>query len=289
MKRVVEEEGLDHPKDSVEFLEYVKNHDKKTRHHRHRLHKCSKILMVVGAVMLGYMVVRHMVHKRNMHRIENHQQENEYSGRNHRLGASAQVEDDTAYGKVLSTISVAMWGLVVAKAKAGVEAAQKEDAQSIGASLKKIGMFCSLVAGASLLQMMGAANTTNPVEAVKSATRHAKLQSEHHPASYYDENSSHYQGGAHNVFMNAVKLGNIEEPTPQFGHEAVIHAAKQLKKGKTPIMDKQPEFGHEAVVHLGKNLMSGKISAPSARSMGGAHNVAMAVLTEQSNQYKKMR
>jgi len=215
MRRIVEEENLDHPKDSVEFLEHVKNHEKKTRHHKHRLHKCSKILLIVGVVMLGYMGLRHMVHKRNMHRIERDQNEEEhFGGRRHRLGASAQVED-TSYGQTFSAISVAVWGLVIAKAKSGIEAAQKNDVESVGAAVKKITVFTALIAGASLLQMMGAANTANPVEAVQTvaSTQH-KLKAEHHPASYYDESSSHYKGGAHNVLIDLVKSGNVQAPKP---------------------------------------------------------------------------
>jgi len=79
MKQIVDEENLDAPKESVEFLEHVKQHGKKTRHHKHRFHKCSRILMVIAVAMLGYLVVRHVVHKRNVHRYERkHQQEEEH-------------------------------------------------------------------------------------------------------------------------------------------------------------------------------------------------------------------
>mmetsp|Transcript_20161 Transcript_20161/g.24879 ORF Transcript_20161/g.24879 Transcript_20161/m.24879 type:complete len:152 (-) Transcript_20161:1306-1761(-) len=127
MKRIVEEENLDQPKNSVEFLEYVQKHQKKTHHHKRRLHKCSRVLMFVGVAMLASLVVRHMLHTRNMQRIERRQyedsRERQYSGRHHRLGASATVEDTNAYGQTFNMISVAVWGLVVAKAKAGVEVA----------------------------------------------------------------------------------------------------------------------------------------------------------------------
>ena len=250
--------------------------------------------------MLAYMGVRHMVHKRNMHRIERNQNDQEhYGGRHHRLGAAAQAEENTAYGQTLSAVSVAVWGLVVAKAKAGVDAAAKNDIESVGAMLKKVGVFCTLIAGASLLQMMGAANTTNPVEAVQAASSSHKLKAEHHPRSYYDENSSHYQGGAHNALVNSVKSGEFKLPThePEFGHEVLVHVAKQLHSGKisakSSVLDKEPEFGHEALVHVGKKLYTGEMKRDSPiasqSSLGGAHNVALAVLTEQSNQFKRAR
>jgi len=161
-------------------------------------------------------------------------------------------------------MSVAIWGLVAAKAKSGVEAAGKDDALSVGALVKKIGVFCSLIAAASLCQMMGAANTAAPVEAVPKTTGH-KLQAEHHPASFYDKSSSHYQGGAHNVLINLAKSGKIDTtPVPQHGHDALIKLAKDLNQGKRSV-----DF--------------------SAKSMGGNHNVAMAVLAQHSNEFKQAR
>jgi len=70
MKKIVDEENLDSPKESVEFLEHCKKHDRKTRHHKSRLHKCSRVLMMLSVVMLATMAVRHYVHKRNVHRFE---------------------------------------------------------------------------------------------------------------------------------------------------------------------------------------------------------------------------
>jgi len=117
--------------------------------------------------------------------------------------------------------------------------------------------------------MMGAANTANPVEAVKAASNAPhKLQAEHFPESYYDESSSHYQGGAHNVLINLVKEGKLEGKQPEFGHEAIIKIAKDFKKGK---------------------LQASNVKLGSQKALGGAHNVAMAVLTEQANKFKKAR
>jgi len=145
----MDEENLDEPKNSVEFLEHCKRHERKTRHHKHRLHRCSRVLMVIAVVMLGYFAVRHFVHKRNMHRIEERERD-QYSGRNHRLGASAE-HASADYGATFSAISVAIWGMVVAKAKAGVQAATSEDVKSVGGLVKKMGVFCTLIAAASLL------------------------------------------------------------------------------------------------------------------------------------------
>lgn len=202
--------------------------------------------MVFGVAVLGYLTVRHYLHSK---RGENHR---DYSGRNHKLGASAETED--SYAATFSYMSVAIWGLVVAKAKAGVEAASKDNASSVGSLVKKAAVFTALIAAASLCQFLGSMNTqsaTAPkiVENPSVMTASHKLQasvydnheasvSKQHPASYYDKTSSHYMGGAHNVLLNT-KLS--------------------------------------------------KDSKLSSEAMGGNHNVAMAVLAEQSNKFKKAR
>jgi hypothetical protein len=134
-------------------------------------------------------------------RTDHHQK---YSGRHHKLGASNEAVESSAYGQTFSAVSVAIWGLVVAKAKTGVDAAAKNDAASVGGLVKRVGYICALIAAASLTQFMGHYNTTNPVEAVTKATASThKLQAsnERHPDSYYDKTSSHYMGGGHNVLI----------------------------------------------------------------------------------------
>ena len=41
-------------------------------------------------------------------------------------------------------------GMVVAKAKAGMEASTKSDASTVGSLVTKVGTFCALIAAASL-------------------------------------------------------------------------------------------------------------------------------------------
>lgn len=83
---------------------------------------------------------------------------------------------------------------------------------------------------------MGHYNTANPVEAVTKATNTHKLQAsnEHKPASYYDQSSSHYMGGAHNVLIQHAKAvmngEKFEAPKPAnykpTGHSALIEYAQ---------------------------------------------------------------
>ena len=218
MKQIIEEENLDAPADSVKFLEYMQKHEEKVKHHKHRVHRLSRLLFVIGIASMIYMGVRHCIHEKRMQEYQNegkthetqhysHNKHHKYSGRHHKLGASNEEAESSAYGQTFSAVSVAIWGLVVAKAKTGVEVASKNDAASVGGLVKRVGYMCALIAAASLTQFMGHYNTANPVEAVTKATSSHKLQAsnEHHPASYYDKSSSHYMGGGHNVLIQTAK------------------------------------------------------------------------------------
>jgi hypothetical protein len=101
--------------------------------------------------------------------------------------------------------------MVVAKAKAGVDAASKQDSSTVGALVKKVGAICALIAAASFFQMMGTMKSSSPAAtAVQSSTPKLQASSQgYHPASYNDKSSSHYKGGAHNVFLQAVADGTV--------------------------------------------------------------------------------
>lgn len=207
---------------------------------RQSLHKLSKVMLCVGVGALAYIGYQYMYAAPAHHSTNN----------SHRLGAS-NVSETSPQSQAFSAMSVMIWGLVVAKAKSGVEAAQSKDAASVGGLVKKVGVICSLIAGASILQLMASMDTSNAVasvsKAIKSEAPSHKLSAsreEEHPASFYDESSSHYLGGAHN---------------------RLIESAKKLVKG------------------------SSKSKVPSQKSMGGAHNSALAVLTEESNKFKAQR
>ena len=203
-------------------------------------------------------------------------------------------------------MSLAIWGLVVSKAKSGLDAATKTDEQSVGAIVKKVGIFTALIALASVCQLMGNANTPSPVEAatqVSSSSHKLQASRESHPASYYDKSSPHYMGGAHNVhLMNA---GNKKAHTASYydqssshymggAHNVLLSIAKEsMKSGKALQMPspRRGNMGHNLILDIAQESKSanvaqnvqigvntGKVSIPSQKSMGGSHNVAMAVL-----------
>merc|ERR1712051_41344 len=155
---------------------------------------------------------------------------------------------------------------------------------SVGGLVKRVGYICALIAAASLTQFMGTYNTANPVEAVTKATSSShKLQAsnEHHPASYYDKSSSHYMGGGHNVLIQTAKAMMNGEKLPE--------APKALRSPNAQTT------GHSALLEYAEQAMKNEdnsirtTSVSSQASMGGAHNVAMAVLAEQSRNFRNQQ
>ena len=293
MKKIMDEENLDSPQDSVEFLEYVKKHQNKVDHHKRRLHRFSRFMFVLGVSALGYMAFRYFVHSSRMH-------ETSYSGRNHRLGASSTDAEADAYKQTFSFVSVAIWGLVVTKAKAGVEAAQNKDASTVSGLVKKVGAICALIAAASIFQLMGSMKTpeSEVAKAPKASTHKLQASNERHPASYYDKQSSHYMGGAHNVLINHAKnsmagVQPVEEEQGNYGHNILINAAKQFSKGEKlgKSVASSGNYGHNKLLSFAESSMSGddSLNIPSQKALGGSHNVAMAVLSEQSRKFKQQQ
>jgi uncharacterized membrane protein YidH (DUF202 family) len=237
MKKVIEDHNLDAPADSVEFLQYAQKHQEKVQHHKRRLHGISKVLMVVGCCALGYMAFRHFTHKKRMH---DHHSNNQHG--HFKLGASNEAAvEETNMSPIFNALSVAVWGLVVGKAKTGLEAATKNDSSTVGGLVKKVGAICALIAGASILQLMSTMNTANPVEAVKKASA-PKLQASHHPESYYDKESSHYMGGAHNVlleysksYMNGTPTKTQQQNLGDHGHNVLLNVASDFQQGKSSV------------------------------------------------------
>jgi len=293
----MDEENLDAPQDSVEFLEYVQKHQSKVDHHKNRLHKLSKLIMFLGVSAIGFMAFRHFVHARRIH-------SSEFSGQGHRLGASNEADEADQYKQTFNFLSVAIWGLVITKAKAGVEAASNKDANTVGGLVKKVGAICALIAAASVFQLMGTMNhsETNSAKAPKAESHKLQASNESHPASYYDKKSSHYQGGAHNVLINFAKesmagvkpVAKVAQNNGNYGHNVLLTAAKESMNNKSNVMStvsNNGNHGHNVLVNVAKAQMSGEVEStiPSQKSLGGSHNVAMAVLVESSRQFKKQQ
>ena len=89
-----------------------------------------------------------------------------------------------------------------------MEAASTKDSSSVGSLLKKSAALIAMIVVASIAQLV-ATHSAEVAPAIRSVASHT-LQSSHdqgHAASYYDETSSHYMGGAHNVALANIRQG----------------------------------------------------------------------------------
>ena len=76
------------------------------------------------------------------------------SGRRPRLGASNVAEETDEMGNMFSGLSVFIWGLVLAKAKQGMAAVGTKDSGSVGGMVKKAAALISMIAIASVFQLL---------------------------------------------------------------------------------------------------------------------------------------
>ena len=71
-----------------------------------------------------------------------------------RLGAGSVAEETDEMSGMFSGISVFIWGLVLAKARSGMEAASSKDSGSVGGLLKKAAGLIFMIAIASVFQLL---------------------------------------------------------------------------------------------------------------------------------------
>ena len=90
---------------------------------------------------------------------------------------------------------------------------------------------------------MATVNTANPIEAVSKANNSHKLMSsleESHPDSFYDESSSHYMGGAHNVLINYAKDSMSGKSTSRIASQESMGGAHNV--AMAVLVEKSNEF-----------------------------------------------
>ena len=63
LKQIMEQEGLETPKESVEFLEYYQKHTKKVEAFRKRLHTFSYVLCALGVSAFAFAAYKHFAVK----------------------------------------------------------------------------------------------------------------------------------------------------------------------------------------------------------------------------------
>merc|ERR1712226_1657191 len=233
-KRVLDDENLETPQQSVKFLEYYQKHVDKTERARDRLHSFSKVCMVAAAGALGYMAYSYLSSPAQAPRRTE-------TGRPH-LGAANAAEEPDQMAGMFSGVSVFIWGLVLTKARQGMEAAGTKDSGSVGGLLKKSAGLIFMIAVASVFQLMSTYSSAM-TPAIQEVAHHA-LQSSHtqpRAASFYDETSSHYMGGAHNVALANLSKRLQTKPTVQMEQAGFLATLSASISAREPMSQQEYE------------------------------------------------
>jgi len=250
-KQILEEENLETPQQSVKFLEYYQKHVEKTERQQKRLQVFSKAFALTSVLALAYMAYCYFSPAQTARKTA--------GGKPH-LGAGSVAEETDEMSGMFSGISVFIWGLVLAKARSGMEAANTKDSGSVGGLLKKSAGLIFMIAAASVFQLLSTYKA-EMTPSIQSVAKHA-LQSSRKPdytESYYDEQSPHYMGGAHNVALANIRQGL--KPKLESGH------ADSYYDQNSP--------------HYMGGAHNVALQAASQKTMGGARNVALSVMDSQ--------
>lgn len=175
-----------------------------------------------------------------------------------RLGAANAAEETDEMSSMFSGISVFIWGLVLAKARSGMEAATTKDSGNVGGLLKKSAGLMFLIGVASVFQLVSTYKGEMPT--VQQVAKHS-LQSSHdveRSDSYYDKESSHYMGGAHNVALANIRQGL--QPKLESGHTE--------------------SYYDENSPHYMGGAHNVALRQASQKTMGGARNVALSMIDQ---------
>lgn len=200
----------------------MKKHVEKVDGHASRINTASKFFFVAAGACLAYQAVSFFKDSAsNPH----------YSGKHHRLGAGSEPEMDMT--ATFSGLSCMIWGLVMQKARNGMSASGTKDTETVRGVVSNTAKLICMIIAASALQYFSTHN--NPIETAIPSS-HPSLKQAHpalkaaspvaaHPESFYDVNSSHYQGGAHNAALNAMVNKQAATPKVQVPNQASMGGA----------------------------------------------------------------
>lgn len=199
-KEIIEQEGLQHPKDSLSFLKYYKAHVEKVQQHQQSLKRVSNTFVFIGAFAFAAAIYCFMNMKPQ-------------AATQHRLKQAndASVDGSVDISQMANMVSMMIWGLVLTKARAGLEAVESNDTSKVGGLLSRAVSLIVLIGAAAIFKLVSTVSQAPEAIAVRATPVLKQSHVQEYPESYYDETSSHYLGGAHNVALEQLKAGNIPQ------------------------------------------------------------------------------
>lgn len=198
-----------------------------------------------------------------------------------------------------------LWGLVVAKAQQGFKATSAKDSNTVKSSVKNITMLFALIVGATVCKFVAESDMFAADAEPKTAKKSLKhsLQSPNMPESFYDEDSSHYMGGAHNVALKQLAEGKVNSPKKAVkktvndvsAHsKALEHVASGAALSSTKKNIKSLSGTKAAINDLlststttKKTLKTEKVKAKGAHNTALAHVASMAKTASIPSAFRK--
>lgn len=135
-----EAQHLETPAESEAFLKHMMRHAQKVSTNQKRLATFSRFLMTTGVVLAAGSAFLWLAHT-----------ETSAASAKPKLGQSSQ--DTTEVANMFSGISIAIWGMIAAKAKTGLSAATKGESKTVGEALQQAGALILMIAVASGINM----------------------------------------------------------------------------------------------------------------------------------------
>lgn len=222
--------------------------------------------------------------------------------KHHKLGSSKSSDSGFDIQANAQGLSVMLWGLVVAKAQQGFKASSAKDSHTVKSSLKNVSMLFALIVGATVCKFVATSDMFAADAEPKTAKKSLKhsLQQSDMPESFYDQNSSHYMGGAHNVALKQLAEGSNQKTVKETRKSAKKNvndvsthskALEHVASGAVLSSTKKPVkslSGTKAAINdlMGKSASTKKTVKTEKKVAKGGHNAALAAVAAEAKQAK---
>lgn len=160
-KEIIDQEGLETPQESVKFLKHYKSHVEKTQLHQKNLKRVSNLFVFVGAFAFAFAVFSFMTPKaapKPRLRLAPHIGDGQEQAQFIAADGSYDISSMASYA------SVFIWGLVLTKARSGLEASDSKDSSKVGGLLQRATSLIALICASALFKLIAVMTDNQKLE-----------------------------------------------------------------------------------------------------------------------------
>lgn len=237
--------------------------------YKSKVNKISSFTFVIGCIGLGLCLMSYMSASKAPAKVQ--------TPKHHKLGSGlSDFTNDDGSMDMKSTfngMAVMLWGLVIAKAQQGFKASSAKDSATVQSKISNVTKLLGLIIGATICQFAASskflAADNKAVETKKTLKHSLKAPAVNHTESFYNTESSHYMGGAHNVALKQLAEG--VKPSTKKSTKKVKSLSGTSAALKSLVGEPSP-----------KKLQAEKVVESKRVSAKGAHNIALASVAAQA-------